>query len=283
MANKNPLLTLDYSGIFLSIYTEQSAKCVHSAPEHILTYMYSGEQVIFDGHRKNILKAGECAFIRRNNRLELYKNSIGDELYKGISMTFKREVLREFYFGTDKMKISKDIPFTDDKVMKLSLTPAIESLFQSLTPYFDSQIQPEDEVMHLKLLEGIHALLNYSKVFYPILFDFSNPWKADILDFMNDNYMKDLSLQEMARYTARSLSTFKRDFKKISHLTPYQWVIRKRLETAYTKLKIEGKKIKEVYAEVGFKNPSHFATVFKRQYGVSPSEIVVSSKNVNIK
>jgi AraC-like DNA-binding protein len=45
------------------------------------------------------------------------------------------------------------------------------------------------------------------------------------------------------------------------------------LESAYVKLKEEGKKVQNVYVEVGFKNQSHFSTAFKKQYGITPSEI----------
>ena len=80
---------------------------------------------------------------------------------------------------------------------------------------------------------------------------------------MNENYMYELTMEEMAHYTGRSLATFKRDFKKISDLTPEKWLIRKRLEVAYALMKEGGKKVVDVYAEVGFKNPSHFSTAFK--------------------
>ncbi|MDE6499859.1 MAG: AraC family transcriptional regulator, partial [Rikenella sp.] len=72
----------------------------------------------------------------------------------------------------------------------------------------------------------------------------------------------------------RSLATFNRDFKKSSALTPEKWLIRKRLEVAYAKIKEGGRKVVEVYAEVGFKNPSHFSTAFKKQYGVPPTALL---------
>ncbi len=75
---------------------------------------------------------------------------------------------------------------------------------------------------------------------------------------MSENYMYEFTMEEMAHYTGRSLATFKRDFKKISDLTPEKWLIRKRLEVAYNKMKEGGKKVVDVYAEVGFKNPSPF-------------------------
>jgi len=267
------LKTINYSGIFLSCFSDYSEKCIHATPEHVLVYLYSGEQIIEDRNRKIKLQAGDCAFIRRDHRLKMYKNSKGEDLYKGISLTFKRNVLREFYSKMNKSEIPKNIKISDKTVFKLEPTPAIESLFQSLTPYFDSNVKPKDGVTHLKLLEGIYALLNSNEQLYPILFDFAEPWKIDLLEFLNGNYMEDLTMEQIASFTGRSLATFKRDFKKISNLTPQKWLIKKRLETAYIKLKEEGKKVQDVSIEVGFKNPSHFSTAFKKQYGIPPTEI----------
>lgn len=203
----------------------------------------------------------------------MYKNSKGKELYKGISLVFQRNVLRDFYSKMNKSEIPEEIKISDKNVFKLNKTPDIESLFQSLTPYFDSHIKPTESVIHLKLLEGIYALLNNNEMFYPILFDFAEPWKIDILDFLNDNYMDDLSMEQIASFTGRSLATFKRDFKKISNLTPQKWLIKKRLEMAYVMLKEENKKVQDVCMEVGFKNLSHFSTAFKKHYGIPPVEV----------
>lgn len=96
----------------------------------------------------------------------------------------------------------------------------------------------------------------------------------DILDFLNENYIDELTAEEIAAYTGRSLSTFKRDFAKVSDLPPQKWLIRKRLEVAYHKLKNENQKVSDVYADVGFKNLSHFYVAFKKQYGFSPAKIV---------
>jgi len=267
------LKTISYSGIFLSCFSDYSEKCIHATPEHVLVYLYSGEQVIEDRNKKITLQAGDCAFIRRDHRLKMYKNSKGEYLYKGISLTFKRSVLREFYSKMSKSEIPKDVKVSDNTVFRLEPTPAIESLFQSLTPYFNSDVKPTEGVTHLKLLEGIYALLNSNELLYPILFDFAEPWKIDLWEFLSNNYMEDLTMEQIASFTGRSLATFKRDFKKISNLTPQKWLIKKRLEMAYIKLKEEKKKVRDVYIEVGFKNPSHFSTAFKKQYGIPPTEI----------
>jgi AraC-like DNA-binding protein len=273
MEQADKLKTINYSGIFLSCFSDYSEKCIHATPEHVLLYLYSGEQVIEDRNKKITIKAGECAFIRRNHRLMMYKNSKGDQLYKGISLTFNRSILREFYSKLHKSDLPKKVAISDKNVFKIEPHADINSLFQSLIPYFDDHVKPSEGVAQLKLQEGIYALLNNSAVFFPILFDFTEPWKIDMLEFLNDNYMDDLTMEQIATYTGRSLATFKRDFQKISSLSPQKWLIKKRLEAAYVKLKEEGKKVQEVYVEVGFKNPSHFSTAFKKQYGFPPTEV----------
>ena len=99
----------------------------------------------------------------------------------------------------------------------------------------------------------------------------ASPWKIDLIDFMEKNFTQNLSMNDFARYTGRSLATFKRDFAKISSLTPQKWLIQRRLKEAYDLIFNHNKKAHQVYLEVGFKEISHFYRTFKEQYGVLPS------------
>ncbi|OXB07744.1 helix-turn-helix domain-containing protein [Flavobacterium pectinovorum] len=267
------LQIINYGGIFLSCFSESDTKDIDSLPVHYLNYVLSGEQVIQDGAQSITISAGEAVFVRRNHRTKIIKKSKDGQPYRGISLVFERSILRDFYQKLDKATIPQDTQMPDENFFKIWQRPEIMSLFESLTPYFNSNIKPSDAVINLKLLEGIYGLLSISDIYYRILFDFANPWKVDILEFLNDNYMDELSMEQIAIYTGRSLATFKRDFKKISNLSPQKWLIKKRLETAYFLLKDQKRKVMDVYAEVGFKNPSHFSTVFKKQYGMPPTEI----------
>ncbi|MCD8264355.1 MAG: AraC family transcriptional regulator [Tannerellaceae bacterium] len=101
-----------------------------------------------------------------------------------------------------------------------------------MLPYFDTTITPPEKLIELKLEEGVYSLLNIDTLFYQSLFDFTEPWKIDILEFLEQNYMYDLTMEELASFTGRSLSTFKRDFKKISDLSPQKWIVQRRLKAA---------------------------------------------------
>ena len=75
-----------------------------------------------------------------------------------------------------------------------------------------------------------------------------------------------LSLEEIASYTGRSLATFKRDFAKVSDLTPQKGIIKRRLEAAHDLIKSGKKKVTEACFDVGFKNLSHFSKIYKARY-----------------
>jgi AraC-like DNA-binding protein len=96
--------------------------------------------------------------------------------------------------------------------------------------------------------------------------------KIDLKDFMEKNFKNDMSMSEFARASGRSLSTFKRDFKKMSDLSPERWLTDRRLRASYELLK-RGHRVTDTCFDVGFKNVSHFSAIFKRKFGVTPGEV----------
>lgn len=265
--------TLRYSDIFLAMYFNDGMSCLHRNHSHVLVYMYSGELEINEGGKITRLHKGECAFIRKDFSVQMTKHARNGEQFKAIFLMFTTKFLRNFYNRLDRNAIPKEAK--RDKVSLYKLPPNrpdIISLFESMTPYFDSHIQPTDELLQLKMVEGVYVLLHTDKNLYASIFDFTDPWKIDILEFLEENYMNDLSMEEIANYTGRSLSTFKRDFKKYSDLSPQKWLIHRRLETAHELIRKGGRKVSEICFEVGFKNLSHFSKTYKEMYGIPPTE-----------
>lgn len=272
--NLGPMkLIFNYNNVFYSFFYDDVSGCIHRSREYALNYVYSGEMILDNGNGKIHVRKGECVFIPRDHRITMYKKTYGGERYCGVFLMFTRSFLREMYTKLSLNKVRTTAGKLDGGVIKLPKTVELSSLFASMTPYFDPDVKPRDNFMELKLQEGLMALLAIDERFISTMFDFNEPWKIDILGFMEENFTCDLSIEEIAHYTGRSLATFKRDFKKISDLTPEKWLIKKRLERAYELMNAGGKKVVEVYAEVGFRNPSHFSTAFKREFGMAPTAV----------
>ncbi|MCC8186569.1 MAG: AraC family transcriptional regulator [Bacteroides sp.] len=267
-----PLRSINFSDIMLNYHFEEDSRCTLMVKEHILFYVYSGEVEVNENGEISRLRKGNCAFIRKDNRVSLIKRPIEGEPYHATVLRLTRKFLHEFYRKLGPEEIPGDSKRSKTSLLVLAADrPDIQSLFGSIKPYYYPTVQPDKKWIELKMTEAVYTLLHTDKNLYASLFDFTQPWKIDILEFLENNYMYDLSLEEIASFTGRSLATFKRDFSRISDTTPQKWIIRKRLEVAHREITRNQRKVTEVCMDVGFKNLSHFSRVYKNRYGVAPT------------
>lgn len=213
-------LKFNYSDIFFSYLLDNESQCTQMARNHVLMYVYSGEFVVEEGRKRTVIRKGESVFIRRDHRVVMTKQPAGSVPFMGIFLILKRQFLHDFFNKMDGEELPEERNKKIPSVIRLDNNVNIDSLFNSMLPYFDVNIVPQLKLMELKLQESVYSLLSIDKIFYQILFDFTEPWKIDILDFMENNFMYELSMEEFASFTGRSLSTFKRDFKKVSDQSP---------------------------------------------------------------
>ncbi|NLK38070.1 MAG: helix-turn-helix transcriptional regulator [Epulopiscium sp.] len=89
---------------------------------------------------------------------------------------------------------------------------------------------------------------------------------------MQEYYSANISINDICNLIYLSPCHFKRVFKDCTGQTPYQYLMKIRLEKAKEILKEKESSMEEVARLCGFVNTGHFATVFKRNIGMSPSE-----------
>ncbi len=63
-------------------------------------------------------------------------------------------------------------------------------------------------------------------------------------------------------------------FHRFGHETPYQFLLRLKMNHAAGRLLAPGMLVKQVAAEMGFDDPYHFSRTFKSVFGVSPAQFV---------
>jgi AraC family transcriptional regulator len=90
------------------------------------------------------------------------------------------------------------------------------------------------------------------------------------IEFIHAHLAEDVSLVSLAGAAGLSPFHFARLFKRSTGLSPHQYLLRCRVESARGLLMRSKASIAEVAVEVGFCDQSHLAAHFKRVYGVSP-------------
>jgi AraC family transcriptional regulator len=82
----------------------------------------------------------------------------------------------------------------------------------------------------------------------------------------------ELTLNEMADAVELSIAHFSRMFRDSTGQSPHQFVLRNRVERAKEMLRTVESRVLDVAVACGFKTQQHFARVFRRICGVSPTE-----------
>jgi AraC-like DNA-binding protein len=95
---------------------------------------------------------------------------------------------------------------------------------------------------------------------------------SDLLGWLNRNYGRQISTAVMADYAHMSRSTLERHFREAFGKPPREFLIELRLRKAAELLHFTDADVGEVAAQVGLSDPSHFARLFRKHRGVSPSE-----------
>lgn len=254
--------------------------CEHRLKGHGLTRIDDGTLLIESPDFRLEAGRGSYVFWRRDCTASLKKLPTEGRPFRSVTMNLSRDFLKGYFAEhLSQSKLPSKATSLPVPAVKLKKTDALKQLFATLASF---ETHPDDlgqTTLHGLLSSAVECLLKADERFYPTLFDFYETWKIDLLDFMEHHFTESLTMGEFASYTGRSLATFKRDFEKISSLSPERWIMEQRLMLARQLMKDEGAKPKEAFLATGFKNRSHFSASFKRRFGYTPSQLTQQIAN----
>jgi len=266
---------MDYSAkyitpdIKLSSYDDKFFKSDIMFDHHMLIWFISGETKIVQADGTYMFKAGDIFLIPRNQLATIINYPKDGLPHKTVVMHLSTTKLREFYSGLNV----KPKPSASQKIHCFNNHPLLQSCLASLIPYFDLKELPEN-IASLKITEAISILRAIDNNIDNVLANFEEPGKIDLANYMEQNFMFNMPMEKFGYLTGRSITTFKRDFKKVFNNTPQKWLTQKRLELAHYQFVEKNKKPIDVCYEVGFENLSHFSYAFKKHFGYAPTALL---------
>ncbi|MEX0326772.1 MAG: AraC family transcriptional regulator [Puniceicoccaceae bacterium] len=94
-----------------------------------------------------------------------------------------------------------------------------------------------------------------------------------IKELIEDNYLELSRMEDIAAKAELSSAYISRLFRRYHHMTPYSFLVQKKMEHALDLLRQRNISVQQAAAMTGFEDPFHFSRVFKRFKGISPSEV----------
>jgi AraC-like DNA-binding protein len=241
------------------------------APMDYMIHVISGKKTWHTSDGSWTAESGETIFFRKSAAIVEQSFEVGFCLFMFF---FPDRLMRE----TVKEMLGRLGPASTNvgrikTATRVENDTALNAFFRSMKTYFSGDEKPPEALLELKLKELIVGILtgtgNPGLASY-----FRSLQQSDapsIEQIMEENFRFNLSLEEYARLCHRSLSSFKRDFRKEFDETPGKWLLAKRLDHAAALLRNSSQNVTEIVFDSGFEDVSHFSRVFKERFQMSPS------------
>lgn len=186
-------------------------------------------------------------------------------------------------FGTTETPYHQELAKCWPTIIPLPTHPEIEILFNSLFEAYTTQ-----NIGSELLLKGIASQLIYH------IFDvlrrrqhsdthlppgYSKTLKAQ--QFINDNYHKEITIEEIADHCDLSVSYLSTLFKRFIGTSPIDYLIYLRLRSAKMLL-AKDLSVTEVAIKTGFNSIYHFSRIFKKKFSISPSQFATTHRKKHL-
>lgn len=142
------------------------------------------------------------------------------------------------------------------------------------------------DLFNAPLTGSLHKLLIEAKVLELLalqLEQFAYPYQVKpardrdvfmaLRDYLDQSFLQEHSLKDLARQFAINEFKLKKGFRDNFQTSVFSYLLHKRLEHARFLLLDVKRNVGEVARQIGYKNPNHFSTAFKKKFGFSPATL----------
>jgi len=259
---------------------------LHHHPELQLVYIMEGSGDLFAGDRIIHFEGGDL-FLIGSNQNHLFKSD--QEYYdeesnkhsKSISVFFNRKSLREGFFELVETNTIKNLIERSGRSIRFSGTVA-----HAIGPQMLRLINRNDFNRFLEILSILHRLGETADYEYLASVSWDNPptYKESqkinaIINFILNNYKRDIQLDEVAQVANYSKATFCRFFRQRTRKTFTRFLNEVMVANARRLLIKTDLNVSQICYESGFNNVSNFNRQFKRITGLTPKAYLKKYEN----
>ena len=169
--------------------------------------------------------------------------------------------------NADAQQVYKDVNIGTAKITKEEMENVKHHLLDFI-PLDKNYSVTEDQEDGRNVLNN---LINKQSTKSSLTFNTTDKIKI-ILNYINEHFAEDISINTLATLCDYSEYHFMRFFKKHIGLTCIQYINNLRLEKASILLTSSNMPITDISLDVGFDNLSYFNKLFKRKYKLTPKE-----------
>ncbi len=247
----------------------------HYVATHVISIVLKGKLKIETYYEGERFFASENQIVLIPKGRYMISDIIPDkEEFEAVFFFIEDDVIHRF------LKTKKNIPKDDNITYIMNYSDKLKVFTETILRLYQNDTNEYKELTKLKLFELLYLLYssNQDNNFVYLLNSLQNIKKRNIKEIMELNFDKPLLVEDYAFLTGRSISSFRRDFKRKYGTTPKKWLLNKRLKKAQKLLASTNLSILEISVKVGFENVSHFINIFGNTYNETPKQFLIRSR-----
>ncbi|MBO9199417.1 helix-turn-helix transcriptional regulator [Niastella sp. MAH-29] len=237
-------------------------------------YMLEGEtQYQLDEEQINI-PCKHSLFLNCINSRKQLSNSNSSVTNEIVIVNFHPDILKRIYDRELPLLLQAPQKLISNKSTEIINNDyLIQKYIEGLLFYFKNPSLINEEILILKLKEIILLLsqTRNAESIQVILSQLFSPATYTFKQIIEAHLFSQLTIEELAQQTNLSLSSFKREFAKLYHDTPANYIKTKRLEKAAELLLVSSERITDIAFECGFNDLASFTKSFHDKYNVTPT------------
>ncbi|ETN96947.1 helix-turn-helix domain-containing protein [Zhouia amylolytica] len=239
---------------------------------HSIVYVLNGQKKWITPDNDYLVQADQSIFIRKG----AFKNQQYFEESFCVLMFFMKDDFIKNCIENDIRNETTELHKMEhpEVIYRIDVTESLRVLYESFFSYLKEPNKTPQKIVELKFREMLmNICLNpKNKNIKNVLFTLAQQSEYPIEQIMEEQYFYNLNIEEYARLCGKSLSTFKRYFKKAYNTTPSKWLLSKRLNLARELMLNTDFTIQQICYDCGFESDSHFVRSFKSTYGITPNK-----------
>ncbi len=239
-------------------------------------YVIRGEKYIHDDDRTIKVSQGDIFFFNQGSHYIENVPSPNDT-FEQIVFYYSPEKIQQVIasLNLSEIDLNKRYGESDSQSNAATATPAkiTRNFFISTNRHYEcGGFLHNDESERIHLMELAYIILTEEKnSMRDFLLNSLDTDKAEFKRVIYRNLLKDKSVDELAAECNRSLTSFKKEFKRVFGTPPHQWYLRQRLNYSKMLLNTTQESISHIGNLCAFPNTSHFIKLFKRYFEYTPA------------
>ncbi|WP_333627540.1 AraC family transcriptional regulator [Sphingobacterium siyangense] len=243
------------------------------AEQSCFLYMLKGQLGFQNGDTKQKIEAHRSLLLNCLTSGKQIQQSRMEREGEIIIVSFHPDILKMVYDREIPPGFKSDGQVTNKNSHLINNDFLIQKYIEGLLFYFENPSLVNDELLVLKLKEII-LLLAQTKDAEHIQVILSQLFPSTAYSFkqiIEANLFLQLGIGELAQKTNLSISSFKREFKKLYNDSPASYIKTKKLERAAELLVASSTRITDIAFDCGFNDLANFTKSFHERYKQSPT------------